>query len=113
MRRQHDFEVSEKERLGPHLTEFKKHPIENLMENAKKKWDEKVARQSKTAEEAIEEYKRRYKRDPPYGFTEWFAYAKCKRGPGDLTGQPSLCSHSAKADHLLTFSIYSCRKRPC
>lgn len=77
--RQHYLDVQEKQRLGPHLTEFKRHPIEELMENAKKEWDQKVARQSKTAEEAIDEYKRRYKRDPPYGFTEWFAYAKCKR----------------------------------
>lgn len=85
VRQQHDFEMSEKERLGPHLTEFKKHPIEELMENAKKEWEEKVARQSKTAEEAIEEYKRRYKRDPPYGFTEWFAYAKCELQPSFYT----------------------------
>lgn len=78
VRRQHYLDVLEKERLGPHLTEFKKHPIEELMANAKKEWHDKVARQSKTADEAIEEYKRRYKRDPPYGFTEWFAYAKCE-----------------------------------
>lgn len=78
VRRQHYLDVLEKERLGPHITEFQRHPIAELMENAQKEWDEKVARQSKTAEEAIEEYKRRYKREPPYGFTEWFAYAKCE-----------------------------------
>lgn len=77
-RRQQILDEMEKQRLGPHLTEIKRHPIDELMENAKIEWEGKVARQSKTPEEAIEEYKRRYKRDPPDGFTEWFNYAKGK-----------------------------------
>jgi hypothetical protein len=78
VQRQHIFETLEKERLGPHITEFKRHPIDELMANAKKEWEAKVERQSKTAEEAVEEYKRRYKRDPPVGFVEWYEYAKCE-----------------------------------
>jgi Ni/Co efflux regulator RcnB len=71
-----DNERWEEEHLGPHISEFEKHPIEQLMENAKKEWEEKVSRQSRTPEEGIKEYKRRYKRDPPDGYTEWFEHAK-------------------------------------
>lgn len=72
----HHLEELERERLGKHLSEYERHPIKDLLEGAKKEWEEKVARQSKTPEEAIAEYKRRYKRDPPNGYAEWFLYAK-------------------------------------
>lgn len=66
---------AERESLGPNIAEYDRHPIEHLMKAAKEEWDAKLARQSKTAEEAVTEYKRRYKRDPPNGFKEWFGYA--------------------------------------
>lgn len=47
------------------------HPIFELIERAEAKWDEKVGKASKTLEEAVKEYKRRYKRDPPLGFDAW------------------------------------------
>ena len=78
-RRIHYLEELERERLGKHLSEYERHPIKDLLDNAKKEWEEKVARQSKTADEAIAEYKRRYKRDPPNGYAEWFEYAKGSR----------------------------------
>jgi hypothetical protein len=48
-----------------------RHPIYDLVEKAKKKWNAKVARQSKTLKDAVREYRRRYQRDPPVGFDRW------------------------------------------
>lgn len=47
------------------------HPIFELIERAEATWNEKMAKASKTLEEAVKEYKRRYKRDPPLGFDFW------------------------------------------
>lgn len=69
-------ELLQEENLGKHLSEYKRHPIEDLMAKAKRSWEDKVSRQSQTVDEAIKEYKRRYRRDPPVGFAEWFDYAK-------------------------------------
>ncbi|WVR08430.1 hypothetical protein IAU60_005485 [Kwoniella sp. DSM 27419] len=50
------------------------HPIYQLIHDARQEWDEKVARQSKTLKEAVDEYKRRYRRNPPRGFDKWWDY---------------------------------------
>jgi hypothetical protein len=50
------------------------HPISQLMDDAARQWAEKVARQSKTLEEAIAEYKRRNHRPPPKGFDKWWKF---------------------------------------
>ena len=50
------------------------HPIYELVRKAQKDWDEKIRTASKTLEEAVDEYKRRYKRPPPKGFDDWYAY---------------------------------------
>ncbi|KAH7882833.1 glycosyl transferase family 90-domain-containing protein [Phlebopus sp. FC_14] len=50
------------------------HPIFELMRDAEVAWGEKLARASKTLDEAIVEYKRRYKRAPPLGFDKWWDY---------------------------------------
>jgi len=47
------------------------HPIYELVERAQEAWDRKVARASRTLEEAVEEYERRYHRLPPRGFDLW------------------------------------------
>ncbi|BEJ13624.1 hypothetical protein CspHIS471_0307980 [Cutaneotrichosporon sp. HIS471] len=52
------------------------HPIPKLMADAREAFDAKVKRQSKTLSEAVREYRRRYKRDPPAGFDKWFEFAK-------------------------------------
>ncbi|GAA5983389.1 hypothetical protein JCM10908_000268 [Rhodotorula pacifica] len=54
----------------------KPHPIPALMAKARKDWAELKGRQSKTFAEAVEEYKRRYGRNPPKGFDRWYAFAK-------------------------------------
>lgn len=52
------------------------HPIPKLMADARENFEGKVKRQSKTLSEAVKEYRRRYKRDPPKGFDLWFEFAK-------------------------------------
>lgn len=51
------------------------HPIPKLMADAEDKFRSLLARQSKTFEDAVAEYQRRYKRDPPKGFDDWYKFA--------------------------------------
>lgn len=48
-----------------------RHPINVLIEHGEKKWNDLLKRQSKTLDEATQEYKRRYKRNPPKGWEQW------------------------------------------
>lgn len=50
------------------------HPIYQLTRSAQAEWDEKVENQSRTLVEAVEEYRRRYKREPPRGFGKWWEW---------------------------------------
>lgn len=52
------------------------HPIPRLMADAREQYDRKIRRQSKTLEQAVAEYEKRYQRAPPRGFDEWFTFAK-------------------------------------
>lgn len=47
------------------------HPIFELVRRAEREWEEKLKRASKTLVDAVKEYQRRYKRDPPKGFDLW------------------------------------------
>lgn len=58
-----------------HLTGSQQHPIELLVKKAKAKHANMLKRQSKTLEEAVTEYKRRYRRNPPPGFDKWYKAA--------------------------------------
>lgn len=51
------------------------HPITALIRDAETKWHALLKRQSRTLEEAVEEYERRYKRPPPLGFDAWWEFA--------------------------------------
>ncbi|GLB39363.1 putative lipopolysaccharide-modifying enzyme [Lyophyllum shimeji] len=51
------------------------HPILELVKKAEEEWEKKLDRASRTLEEAVVEYKRRYKRDPPEGFDDWWDFA--------------------------------------
>lgn len=55
---------------------IKEHPISKLMEEAEAKYRKKLGGQSKTLRAAVAEYKRRYRRSPPRGFGEWWAFAQ-------------------------------------
>ncbi|GAA5833820.1 hypothetical protein JCM11251_005974 [Rhodosporidiobolus azoricus] len=55
---------------------YEEHPIHGLIREAKGKWEEKRNRQSKTFEEAVREYGKRYGgRKPPPGFQHWWYWA--------------------------------------
>ena len=55
---------------------IKEHPIPGLMAEAENAFREKLSRQSKTLEDAVLEYQRRYHRRPPLGFDDWWRFAK-------------------------------------
>ncbi|KAM0753092.1 hypothetical protein T439DRAFT_286471 [Meredithblackwellia eburnea MCA 4105] len=65
--------------LADYATQPSPHPILELINRAEKQWNHKVARQSKTLKECAAEYRRRYKRNPPRGFDQWWEYAKANR----------------------------------
>jgi hypothetical protein len=48
-----------------------RHPIIELFDRAEVRWQAKLDRASRTLEEAINEYIRRYRREPPKGFDAW------------------------------------------
>lgn len=51
------------------------HPIYKLLQQARREWDAKVARQSKSLAEAVKEYKRRNGgMNPPKGFDHWWDF---------------------------------------
>lgn len=47
------------------------HPIHLLIREGREKWERKVAGQSRTLDQAVAEYKRRYNKKPPKGFDKW------------------------------------------
>ncbi|EJT99486.1 hypothetical protein DACRYDRAFT_81869 [Dacryopinax primogenitus] len=53
-----------------------KHGIGILIEEGRRKWEEKLARQSQTLDQAVAEYRRRYGLEPPNGFDKWFDFAR-------------------------------------
>ncbi|KAK8432844.1 hypothetical protein IWX49DRAFT_107010 [Phyllosticta citricarpa] len=55
------------------------HPVAVLANTALGEFESMLSRQSRTVEEAITEYKRRYGRKPPPGFEDWFDFAKKKK----------------------------------
>ncbi|KAI5481256.1 hypothetical protein MNV49_004876 [Pseudohyphozyma bogoriensis] len=86
---------------------YERHPIYSLMKDAKDKWEAKVAKQSQTLSQAIIEYRKRYRRDPPKGFDKWFNWAQAR-------GVQLLDEYDAIADHvfpLLSLSPDQLRER--
>ncbi|KZT57497.1 glycosyltransferase family 90 protein [Calocera cornea HHB12733] len=55
---------------------YGRHPIYDLVQRAEEEWAEKLRRASKTLEQAVAEYRRRYGRKPPRGFDKWWAYVE-------------------------------------
>jgi hypothetical protein len=54
------------------------HPVWQLIGDAEKDYRAMLGRQSKTLEEAVAEYKRRYGIPPPPNFDKWYEFAKKK-----------------------------------
>jgi hypothetical protein len=51
------------------------HPITAMMQEAQEKFRNLMSRQSKTLNQAVAEYKKRYGRPPPKGFDDWYKFA--------------------------------------
>jgi hypothetical protein len=49
-----------------------RHPIFDLIEKAEEEWERKLNTASKSLDEAVAEYRRRYGRSPPKGFDQWY-----------------------------------------
>ena len=54
----------------------KSHPIHQLISNAEQNLGKTLERQSKSLQEAVIEYKRRYKINPPPNFDKWYEFAR-------------------------------------
>ena len=59
-----------------HFGADSRHPIQTLIENARTRFDSRMAGQSKTLAAACKEYVKRYQRRPPKGFDKWFERAR-------------------------------------
>lgn len=55
---------------------IKEHPIPRLMAEAEQKFRKLLSRQSSTLSKAVAEYKKRFKRDPPKGFDDWWKFVQ-------------------------------------
>ena len=55
---------------------LKDHPIPRLMTEAEENFKHLLSRQSTTLKKAVAEYKRRYGRNPPKGFDQWWDFAQ-------------------------------------
>lgn len=55
------------------------HPILLLIQRAQSDWSKKVNKQSRSLKAAAQEYRRRYAKNPPKGFDQWWAYAKANK----------------------------------
>ncbi|MBW0550226.1 hypothetical protein O181_089941 [Austropuccinia psidii MF-1] len=51
------------------------HPILELIRQSNQAWNQKLLKSSKTLNDAIKEYRRRYNRPPPFGFENWWKFA--------------------------------------
>lgn len=52
-----------------------KHPIKLLVEDARRQYTHMIESQSKSLEQAIANYQKRYHREPPPGFDDWYHIA--------------------------------------
>ncbi|KOS21273.1 Beta-1 [Escovopsis weberi] len=65
---------------GPRpLPDTQAHPVSYLMGRARKEFEETRSRQSKTLDEVVKEYRRRYAMPPPPHFDKWFEFARAKK----------------------------------
>lgn len=55
------------------------HPIHQLIDKAEEEFEGLKTRQSQTLDDAVREYRRRYKIPPPPMFDQWYEFAKDKR----------------------------------
>lgn len=57
------------------------HPVEALVRHATDSFEDLLRNQSKSYEAATDEYRRRYRQEPPPGFDAWFRFAESNQSP--------------------------------
>ena len=57
------------------LQPYAVHPIQTLIKDARQQWEQKVAKQSQTLRDAVDEYRWRHNRSPPKGFDKWCVHS--------------------------------------
>ncbi|KAK4210279.1 hypothetical protein QBC37DRAFT_429048 [Rhypophila decipiens] len=77
----HGFVLRQINSTSPSWTPARPHPAEALIQKAGTDFDKLLERQSKTYEEAVNEYKRRYGISPPPGFDKWYELAIANSSP--------------------------------
>jgi len=70
------------------------------MADARASFDQKIARQSKSLSAAVAEYNRRYGRNPPKGFDEWYDFAT-------MNGATIIDEYDALASSMEPFWLFS------
>ena len=73
------------------------HPILGLLRDGEIKWKDRMARQSKTIEQAVGLYQRKWGRPPPKGFDLWSVH-RCFR---IVIANPSIRWQFAQSNHVL------------
>ncbi|CRK45607.1 hypothetical protein BN1723_006719 [Verticillium longisporum] len=66
-------------KAAPPLPRQSGHPIDDLIKKAEATFDDMMAREARTVEDAAKAYRERRGRHPPPGFETWFNFAKKKR----------------------------------
>ncbi|KAM7192032.1 beta-1,2-xylosyltransferase 1 [Naviculisporaceae sp. PSN 640] len=77
----HGFALGQLNSTAPSWTPLKPHPADLLVQRATADFDKMLKRQSKTYDDAVREYKRRYGIDPPLGFDNWYELAVANDSP--------------------------------
>lgn len=69
------------------------HPILGLIRDGERKWNERLTNQSKTLDEAVQYYVKKWGRQPPKGFDKWCVISCC------LTLTDAFSNGSNRANH--------------
>ncbi|KAM7195687.1 hypothetical protein V8F33_006536 [Rhypophila sp. PSN 637] len=77
----HGFVSRQINSTSPSWTPARPHPAEALIQKAGADFDKLLERQSKTYEDAVNEYERRYGISPPPGFDKWYELAVANDSP--------------------------------
>ena len=64
------------EKLDDPIDPIDNHPISSLMADASKKWRKYEDNRSTSFRDTVKNYRKRYGRNPPPGFTDWYKYAR-------------------------------------
>ncbi|KAI0389579.1 glycosyltransferase family 90 protein [Xylariaceae sp. FL0594] len=73
-----DIRTSQSQAAAMHVAN---HPVEVLIREAKADFEHMLRSQSRTYAAAHDEYQRRYGYEPPYGFGEWYSFARAHHSP--------------------------------